>query len=270
VTPVTIRVPASSANLGPGFDALGLALATHLEFVLGGEPGDETHLALRTFRAAGGQGEASVRAHFAGGRGLGFSGAARLAGELAARLEAAIEPPDALLGAFAAAAELEGHPDNVAASAFGGLVVAAGGSVVRVELPFPCTTVVWVPERETSTRSSRAQLPETVSFADAVHNIGRTALLVAALGAGRVDALRAATADRLHQDRRFERSPESRGALDAMLEAGAWCGWLSGSGPSVAALCSPDDATTVAAAAPPAGRARQLAIDTRGAQIEWS
>ena len=102
--------------------------------------------------------------------------------------------------------------------------------------------VLWVPSFTTSTDQSRTALGQPVAFEDAVFNIGRTALLVAALAAGDVDALRVATEDRLHQDVRFARSLPSHEALEAALAAGAWCGWLSGSGPSVAALCDPADA----------------------------
>ncbi|MBA3606643.1 MAG: hypothetical protein H0W46_11870 [Acidimicrobiia bacterium] len=102
-------------------------------------------------------------------------------------------------------------------------------------------------------------------FADAAFNVGRTALLVAALAVGDVAALADATCDRLHQDVRLARAPQSRAALDAALAAGAWCGWLSGSGPSIVALCDPADATRVAAALPAGGVVKRLTIADDGA-----
>jgi homoserine kinase len=127
--------------------------------------------------------------------------------------------------------------------------------------------VVWVPDSETSTDESRAVLPAQVSMADAVFNIGRASLLVAALAAGDIAALRDATADRLHQDRRLRERPASRAAFEAALDAGAWCAWVSGSGPTIAALASIDHALAIAAALPVDGEARVLAIDTVGARL---
>ena len=112
------------------------------------------------------------------------------------------------------ATALEGHADNIAPSIFGGVVASAGGHAVRVPLPFEPAVVVWVPPSTTSTDQSRAALCPSVAFADAVFNVGRTALLVAALAAGNIHALRTATEDRLHQDQRFARSPGSRVALE--------------------------------------------------------
>ena len=118
-----------------------------------------------------------------------------------------------------------------------------------------------------SSATSSAALSHSVAFADAVFNVGRTALLVAALAAGNVHALRTATEDRLHQDQRFARSPGSRAALEVALEAGAWCGWLSGSGPTIATLCSPEEAEALAVALPGDGRSTVLAMDLEGAVI---
>lgn len=261
-----IRVPASTANLGPGFDTLGMALTTYLEVRPGGEVAPETHPAVQAFRQAGGEGPLEVKAGFPAGRGLGYSGAARVGGLLAAAVQHrrnAVVARDVVLPEAAA---LEGHTDNVAASLYGGVVAAAGAHAVRVPLALDAAVVVWVPSRETPTRTSRRRLPEQVPFADAVFNVGRVALLVAALAAGDTDALRAATQDRLHQDLRLALVPETRAALTAALEAGAWCAWLSGSGPSAAALVEPTRADAVAAALPPGGRAVVLGIDREGAR----
>jgi homoserine kinase len=107
-----------------------------------------------------------------------------------------------------------------------------------------------------------------VPIADVTFNIGRTALLVAALAAGEVAALREATRDRVHQDVRLAAAPPSRAALEAALAAGAWASWLSGSGPTVAAMCPVDEAEDLAAAMPEDGHTKILRIDHAGAAIE--
>ena len=188
---------------------------------------------MRAFRQLGGSGPVWIRTRIPIGRGLGFSGSARVAGLVAAlaqRHGSGFHPLDEAEQLLHVATALEGHADNIAPSIFGGVVASAGGHAVRIPLPFDPAVVVWVPSATTSTDQSRAALCPSVPFADAVFNVGRTALLVAALAAGDIHALRTATEDRLHQDQRFALSPMSRQALTAALDAGAWCGWLSGSG----------------------------------------
>src|SRR5262249_49815211 len=148
------------------------------------------------------------------------------------------------------ATDLEGHADNAAAALFGGVVAVAGRHVVRIPLARELTVVAWIPEGETATTSARRLLPAQVPFHDAVVRVGRPALLVAAPGAGAVDAMRVATEDRLHQSRRLARAHDTRVAIDAMLEAGAFAAWLSGSGPSAASFASRDDAPRIADALP--------------------
>jgi homoserine kinase len=266
----TIRVPASSANLGPGFDALGLALTAYLDFTLAGFPAaDEGHLAVRTFRRAGGVGPVAVRCEVPGGRGLGFSAAARVAGLLGAAVQRGKTVVRVQTSVLREATELEGHADNAAAAVHGGLVAVAGGTFARVPLAVDVAVVVWIPDRETSTKTSRGQLATTISFEDAVFNVGHTALMVAALAAGDVDALRVASEDRLHQNVRLARVPDSHHALRTAVEAGAWCAYLSGSGPSIAALTAPGrPAEIVADALPPTGRTMILGIDQEGARLQ--
>ncbi|MDQ1466055.1 MAG: homoserine kinase [Actinomycetota bacterium] len=266
----TIRVPASSANLGPGFDALGLALTAYLDFTLDGYPvADESHLAVRTFRRAGGRGPVAVRCEVPGGRGLGFSAAARVAGLLGAAVQQGKLIVRVQGSVLREATELEGHADNAAAAVHGGLVAVAGGTFARVPLAVDVAVVVWIPDRETSTKTSRGQLGATVPFDDAVFNIGHTALMVAALAAGDVGALRVASEDRLHQNMRLARVPDSHHALRTAVEAGAWCAYLSGSGPSIAALAAPGrHAEAVAAALAPTGRTMILGIDHEGARVQ--
>jgi homoserine kinase len=272
----TVRVPASTANLGPAFDALGLALSLDALVGVAGADGaapggarvvDGRHPADVAFRAAGGHGAVWVRSPIPMARGLGFSGAMRVGGLLAATAQRGVSVDAAAREVLLAAIELEGHGDNVAASLLGGLVATAGGQAVRVPLGLAPAVVLWVPSHETSTHRSRHMLPNRVSFADATFNVGRTALLVGALAAGDISVLRVATEDRLHQDDRFAAFPAAHDALAAGLDAGAWCGWLSGSGPSVAVLCAPADADALAAALPGDAHTKVLAVAPVGAEI---
>jgi len=272
-----VRVPASSANIGPGFDALGMALSLHAEVGVGEpSPGssvaDEHHPATIAFRSHGGEGPLWVRSPIPVGRGMGFSGAVRVGGLVAAHAQRNGHDHDALQAALPEllrlATDLEGHADNVAASLYGGIVATAGGYAVRVPLSFDPAMVFWVPSFATSTDESRGKLPSAVAMADVVFNIGRTALLVAALAAGDVGLLRVATQDRVHQDVRLAAAAPSRSALETALAAGAWAAWLSGSGPTVAAMCAVDEAETLAAALPDDGHTKVLRIDHAGAAIE--
>ena len=278
-----VRVPGSSANLGPGFDALGMALGLEVEMGVGEGPLASTppdgaralgngHPGLIAFREAGGVGSLWERSSLPMGRGLGFSGAVRVGGALLAEAQRADGDIDRVASrrdeVMALVARLEGHPDNVAASLYGGVVATAAQRVVQVPLAVDPAVVVWIPSFITKTDESRKVLPATVPFADAVFNVGRVALLVAALAAGDVAALRDATADRLHQDIRLAAAAPSRSAIEAALDAGAWCAYLSGSGPTVAALCGVHDAEAVAATLPADGSARVLRIDHAGAQLE--
>ncbi len=274
----TVRVPASSANLGPGFDTLGMALSLHFE--LGLEPLEELpdaapveagHPAAVAFRALGGTGDLWVRSPIPSGRGLGFSGAARIAGLVAAvaQRDGGFDFDRDAAEVMAHAVRLEGHADNVAASLYGGVVATSGDHTIRVPLGFDPAVVCWVPFVETSTDESRGKLPGQLPMGDVVFNLAHVAMLVAALAAGDVDTLQVATGDRIHQDIRFAHVPDSKAALDAMRAAGAWCGWLSGSGPTVAALCPASQAETVAAACPAeGGHAKILRIDHAGATVE--
>lgn len=277
--PVTcVRVPASSANLGPGFDALGMALTLYLDAgVVDAEADvpsdgrliDEHHPTHIAFRFNGGEGRLWVRSHIPMGRGLGFSGAARVAGVVAAQIqrEGIAALVDARRHMLHVATELEGHPDNVAASLVGGVTASASGEVVQVPMSLDPAVVVWVPETQTSTDKSRTSIPAQVPLADVVFSIGHTALLMGALAAGDTTVLRAATQDRLHQDRRLAAAPASKTALEAALATDVWCAWLSGSGPTVAMLCDRSQASAIAARLPADGRVHELSIDSHGARV---
>lgn len=278
-----VRVPASTANLGPGLDALGLALSLVAEVGLGQPPtangpsvpraADDRHPAAVAFAAAGGRGPIWVRSPIPMGRGLGYSGAVRVAGALAALVQAGEvtgpAPSDAQRRRILeVVTPLEGHADNAAASLYGGLVVAAAEEVLEIPIAVEVTIVVWVPDGvTTSTDRSRASLPERVELGDAVHNLGRVALLVGAFSLGRPDLLDRATDDRLHQPHRLPLAGDAASALAAGRSAGAWAGWLSGSGPTVAFACDPAQVAAVVAALPASGHTKVLAIDTVGAHV---
>ena len=292
------RVPATSANLGPGFDALGLALDLHDDVVaraigergvrieVAGEgahtvPTDESHLVIRAMRAAfdqlGGQ-PAGIALQCVNriphGRGLGSSSAAVVAGVLLARglvAGGAAALPDASV--LQLAGDLEGHPDNVAPCLLGGLCVAwsDNGAVdaLRVPIELAIRPVALVPPTPSSTHVARGLLPSQVPHADATRTAARAALLMAVLGGapGGADALLAATEDRLHQPYRAASMAESA-ALIADLRARGAAAVLSGAGPTVLVLARDDaEVTRAIAATPPGWRALALAVDLRGAHV---
>lgn len=259
---IGVRVPATSANLGPGFDCLGLALglydevevrpARQTQVSVSGEgaavvPRSESHLILRAIRATldelGSPRPAGLALRTTNriphGRGLGSSAAAITAGVLAA-LHLAGHGPDAAL-ALHVACRLEGHPDNVAACLRGGLTVSwyEGGQgerphVLRLDPHPSLRPVAFVATGQASTAKSRMALPASVPHRDAAFNVARTALLVHALTQA-PDLLVAATEDRLHQPYRLPAMPESARLL-ARLRAAGVPAVLSGSGPTVLAL----------------------------------
>jgi homoserine kinase len=251
---VRARAPASSANLGPGFDTLALALSLHVEVEVSdadalvvssfGEGSDlvadASHFAARVVRRVTGHDRfaVSVRSDIPVGRGLGSSAA------LAAAAAAAAGAADPL----EVAAELDGHPENAAASVSGGLVTASTveGRPLACRLPLDgeLAFVVVVPDRALPTREARAALPAQVAHGDAAFNLGRMGLLLAGLGDHRL-LVREATEDRLHQPHRSPLFPESVALLAGLVEAGALASCWSGAGPSLLALCTREAATGV-------------------------
>jgi homoserine kinase len=252
---VTVRVPATSANLGPGFDCLGLALAWYEEITVAAAPGPAPapferlilDAAKTAFRAAGAEPPPELTASASAGipraRGLGASAAARAAGIVAvnAMMEGKLDDDQMLnLGAG-----LEGHADNMAPALFGGLrvVVRDGERYRHAAAPVApgLKVVLFVPDFEMPTAESRKLLPQSLSRADAVHNAARTALLVAALGAGRWNLLDAATDDRLHQPARSAMFKALPDIIAAARRAGAHGAYLSGAGSTVAAFATADE-----------------------------
>ncbi|NND74375.1 MAG: hypothetical protein HKN44_05160 [Ilumatobacter sp.] len=274
-TPV-VRAPASSANLGAGFDVLGMALDLCADCGVGDPPPgaealDQQHPAATVFGELGGVGPIWIRHAIPMARGLGFSGSARVAAAALAVVQrtggdhsAITEAADEIL---AVAARHEGHGDNVAASVFGGITAYVDGRAVQIPVGptlAAASFVAWIPDLTTSTDTSRRALPPTVDRADAIHNIARSIQFVTAIAHDDPTLLADATDDRLHQAVRLEAVPGGAEALDAGVAAGAWCGWLSGSGPTIGLLCDALAVDAVVAALPGGGHAKVLAIDTIG------
>lgn len=292
-TEVTVRVPATSANVGPGFDAVGLALTLHDEVRarvtaggvqievqgVGAHTADlgEEHLVVRAMRAAfdlvGSQpvGIAiSCRNVVPHGFGLGSSAAAIVAGIVAARELAGEAGAKALpdITVLRLATDLEGHPDNVAACLFGGLTIAwrpAPGSVdvARLE-PYPgLAPVVCIPDAPVPTELARQALPPQVPHADAAANAARAALLVAAL-TSRPDLLLAGTEDFVHQRYRADAMPATATLTGRLREAGIAAA-VSGAGPSVLAFPAGGEAIAAVARLAAGWEVLPLRVDTAGA-----
>lgn len=272
-----VVAPASSANLGPGFDCLGLALDLPFELTATRPDAEflvaeSTHPAMGAFVAAGG--DPSVTLHWRSpippGRGLGFSGAARVAGaHLAGRLDG-LDESVARAGAFRIAAQLEGHPDNAAASAYGSFTVAVDEQVVTLRVPDGVQVAVWWPEQSTSTDASRRVLPAEVPLRDAAFSGARAALWVAAVASGELGLIRTACQDRLHQPGRLAARPDAASVIEHLLGDERVLGaWLSGSGPTVAALLGAEAVTDdVLAGLPVPGRTRVLGVAAGGVRAD--
>ena len=263
-TAITVSVPATSANLGAGFDCLGLALDLFASVTVTFSEAEQAppedvgeKMVLTAVRQAFARMERDlpgVRARYNVaiplGRGLGASAVARVAGVLAANEFAGHALDEA--GVLTLASELEGHGDNACPALFGGMQVCvpAGDGYLRAACRYPkeAALAVLIPDHSMPTKEARKALPEAYSRADAVHNVGRAALFVAAMGAGRLDLLDAATDDRLHQRQRAAIFPPMFDIFAAAKGAGAHAAWLSGAGSSIAALC-PEGAARAAAAA---------------------
>lgn len=303
---VRVRVPASTANLGPGFDVAGMALGLYNEFeveivpkekgsaplqvAVSGEgrgriPLGENNLMVRacrkTWREAGWHPHGHLRVHLHNriptGSGLGSSASAIVGGLVAA---------NHLMGnrlgvrrLLELATEMEGHPDNVAAAMLGGVTFAVAGEgrlLDWVALPAPeIKMVVGIPDFQLPTRIARKALPPQVSFEDAVFNVGRASLLAAALCRGRLDLLKTAMEDRLHHPYRSRLVPGMEAAFAGAKKAGALGVALSGAGPTVVAFIPPEESGDAVSAAikdafAESGVACRLAVlepDHEGAQV---
>jgi len=239
-----IRVPASSANLGPGFDSLACALDVHMQLEVEATgsfavetdlhvPRDRDNLVVRGFERLHPADEYTFRisTEIPSSGGLGTSAAAYVGGLLAADRLLGLGTGDA--GIAALAAELEGHPDNAAAAVHGGFVVCAGGRVARFAPPAGLAALLVVPNEPVRTEAARAVLPASVPLADAAYNVGRSSQLVLGLATGDLDLVAAALDDRLHQPYRAQLFPRSAALLSTARELGALGATISGAGPTV-------------------------------------
>ncbi len=295
---ISVCVPATSANLGPGYDAVGLALSLGMKIGLDrarrpeievsgtGEdlvPRGPEHPAYRAARFVAevvGEPDAHFRLvqenDIPPTRGLGGSAAALVGGAVAANelFGGQIAAPDLLN----IVCELDGHPDNAAPALLGGLVIGTltptGISAVRLE-PKDLAAAVAVPDFAVSTTAARRALPENVPHRDAVFNVGRSGLLLGALATGEYDLLRVAMQDRLHQPYRAHLVPGLESVIDAALAHGAHGACLSGSGPTVLAFTPRELAPAVAAAMKKTfeaggteARSWALDVDLMGARVE--
>lgn len=295
---VTVRVPATTANLGPGFDTLGLALSLYdeltvtalpepgLEIIVEGIgadeiPRDASNLVVSSIAYlynAVGQELPGLRLQAVNGiphgRGLGSSGAAVVAGIVAARalLEGVVDISSADL--LRIATEIEGHPDNVAPSLFGGLTIAwldeHGPQHKKLLVHRGVSPVVFVPSFTMSTKLARSLQPESVPHQDAIFNVSRSALLIAAMTQS-PELMMAATEDKLHQNYRAAAMPETD-ALVRMLRAEGFAAVVSGAGPSVFVLADGPGQRAIAAElverhATSPWHAFMLAVDVKGATV---
>jgi homoserine kinase len=240
-----VRVPASSANLGPGFDSFAAALALHTEVEVV-ETGrfavvtdlpiarDRRNLVVRGFSRLHPPDdfEFRIRSDIPLSGGLGTSAAAYVAGLLAADH---LFELDADLLALAGA--LEGHPDNVAAALHGGFVVCVDGEVTRFEAPAGLEAILVVPHHAVRTKEARAALPAQVAMADAVANVAHASLLILGLARGDWDLVGRGLADRLHQPHRAHLYPRSMDVVQRARSLGALGATISGAGPTVLVWC---------------------------------
>ena len=251
-----VRVPASSANLGPGFDSFAAAIALHMELEVE-ETGrfavetdlrvarDHRNLAVRGFARLVSPDRFTfhIRSAIPLSGGLGSSAAAYVAGLLAAdhlfELDADVR---------ALASELEGHPDNVAAALMGGFVVCADGGAARFDPPDGLEAVLVVPRKAVRTKQARAALPAEVPIGDAVFNTAHGALLMLGLARGDWDLVARGLHDRLHQPRREQLYPQSMELVRRAPTLGALGATISGAGPSVLVWCRFEQTAAVAQA----------------------
>ena len=279
MTAVTVRAPASSANLGPGYDVLAAALSLELELEVeetgsfsvtsevAGVPRDRSNLCVRAFESLHSADRVSFRisSEIPLGAGLGSSAAAAVAGLMAAQRLYGIEAP-----VYEHAVALEGHPDNAAAALSGGFVVCSEGPPLRLEPPLGLEAVLAIPPAAVRTSEARALLPAEIPIADAVHNVAHAALLVLGLTTGDLDLIARGLSDRIHQPRRRALYPHSMELVERARALGALGASISGAGPSVLFWATSDAAAGVAervAAAAPECDTRRLGFAASGARV---
>jgi homoserine kinase len=274
-----VRVPASSANLGPGFDVLAAALALQLElevvetgsFAVRTEldvPRTRENLVVRAFERLhpADDFEFRIASEIPLSGGLGSSAAATLAGLMAADHMFELD-----VDVLALATEFEGHPDNVAAALRGGFVVCAEDRVHRFDAPMGLEAILVVPGDGVSTREARAVLPASVPLADAAFNVGAATLLALGLAGGDWELIGAGLRDRLHQPYRARLFPRSAALLERASELGALGATVSGAGPAVLVWCQYEQTGAVLSALAREtedwARVLRVPFETQGADV---
>jgi homoserine kinase len=274
-----VRVPGSTANLGPGFDVMAAALALHLElevretgsFAVHTEldvPQDRSNLIVRAFERLhpADAFEFSIDSKIPLTGGLGSSAAAIVAGLTAAdhlfELDADVR---------GLAVELEGHPDNVSAALDGGFVICQGQTVHRLEAPMGLEALLVIPEAPVRTAEARAALPQTVPLQDAVFNVAAASTLTLGLATTDWDLIAAGLADRLHQPHRAHLYPQSAQLVEQASDLGALGATISGAGPTVLVWCTMDQTGRVMERLGPAAHGwatvRRAPFESRGADV---
>ncbi len=250
---VRVRVPASSANLGPGFDVLAVALDRWLELEVRPAasfsfetdldvPKDPSNIAVEAFGQIGDPGHAAfvMRSEIPLSGGLGSSAAARVAGAFAALVMGGEEPREARHTALSIAAELEGHADNASAAVLGGVSVELPDGALTLNVPQRLGFVIVAPFEAVETSKARAALPPTVPMADAAFNVGQAMALAAGLASRDLDLLARGLGDRLHQPYRAHLYPRSTELIAGAKHLGALDATISGAGPTVLFWCERD------------------------------
>lgn len=290
-----VVVPASSANMGPGFDSMAIALSRYMTITV--EPGgdgessnaqqdqltdgrDMVTYAMKYLADSVGRtlppARVRSRSDIPVARGMGSSAAALIGGMIAGN--ELLDQPLGERELLKLASHVEGHADNLAAALFGGAVLAvpisSGHITVQLEVNLELSAAVLIPRQIGFTTDARAVVPKQVDRPDAVYNASRCALLVHALSAGCPELLSEAMRDRWHQPYRAALYPHMDAVIDAARAAGAYGASLSGSGPTILALCHPRQSATVVSAMKDAATlqnvdcsAEVVTIDTAGAQI---
>jgi homoserine kinase len=293
MTSATVRVPASTSNLGPGFDTLGLAVCLYNEVAVTRREGSGvrivspivekdrpgatemiTEAAKAFFRKARVKSfgfDISLTGDVPIARGLGSSVTARLG--CAAALNVLAGSPMDRQGLLEVVTDLEGHPDNAAPATFGGFAVAGivgkGVRCLSFKVSSEVKFVTLIPDFEISTPEARKLVPTTFSKADTIHNLNRAALISAAFASGNVEALRGCLDDRVHQPYRQQLIPELSRVIQAGERAGAIGGWLSGSGSTImcVTIANLENVAKAMKRALPRGETRILTADNEGFQI---
>jgi homoserine kinase len=263
---IHVRAPATTANIGAGFDVAGAALSLWNEVVVTDEPSDvdESHLGVRAFSIYASPSGRTFEwtSRIPRERGLGSSAAVVALGLVAGARAAGVAP--SLEQLLAAGLELEGHGDNLGPALAGGVCLTEDGRIYRVADRLPAVPIAVIPETRVNTASSRGSLPETVPRLDAVFSVGRSSLLGAALASGDEAMFAAALDDRLHEPYRAANAPHLA-EIRANPPNGAVGATLSGSGPTVIVWARGDDAARELKARYPAHDVRVLEISPQGA-----